>query len=65
LPRTLGASNHFETGGFIRSRAGVRYPDIQFHFLPLAVNYDAHHWRASTAFRHTRAMRSRSQGWCA
>ena len=30
----LGASNHFETGGFIRSRAGVRYPDIQFHFLP-------------------------------
>src|SRR5262249_18422843 len=28
----LGASNHFETGGFIRSRPGVRYPDIQFHF---------------------------------
>ena len=34
----LGATNHFETGGFIRSRAGVPYPDIQFHFLPLAVD---------------------------
>src|SRR5208283_5391022 len=30
--RGLGASNHFEAGGFIRSRAGQRYPDIQFHF---------------------------------
>ena len=38
--RGLGASNHFEAGGFIRSRAGVRYPDIQFHFLPMAVAYD-------------------------
>ena len=36
----LGATNHFESCGFIRSRAGVRYPDIQFHFLPLAVSYD-------------------------
>ena len=38
--RGLGATNHFEAGGFIRSRAGVRYPDIQFHFLPMAVAYD-------------------------
>ena len=30
----LGATNHFESCGFIRSRAGVRYPDIQYHFLP-------------------------------
>ncbi len=36
----LGATNHFETGGFIRSRAGIRYPDIQYHFLPLAMSYD-------------------------
>ncbi len=35
-----GASNHFEAGGFIRSRAGVRHPDIQYHFLPVAANYD-------------------------
>ncbi len=36
----LGASNHFEAGGFIRSEAGLRWPDIQFHFLPAAVNYN-------------------------
>jgi choline dehydrogenase len=35
-----GATNHFETGGFVRSRAGVHYPDLQYHFLPLAVTYD-------------------------
>lgn len=38
--RGLGASNHFEAGGFIRSRAGVEYPDIQIHFLPTTVDYD-------------------------
>jgi choline dehydrogenase len=36
----LGASNHFEAGGFIRSDAGLRWPDIQFHFLPAAMRYD-------------------------
>jgi len=36
----LGASNHFESVAFIRSSAGVEYPDIQFHFLPIAVRYD-------------------------
>ncbi len=36
----LGASNHFESCGFIRSRAGIRYPDIQYQFLPLAMSYD-------------------------
>ncbi|WP_246327157.1 GMC oxidoreductase [Burkholderia guangdongensis] len=36
----LGASNHFEAGGFIRSEAGLRWPDIQFHFLPAAMRYD-------------------------
>ena len=41
LTRTgLGATNHFESCGFIRSRAGIRYPDIQFHFLPAAMRYD-------------------------
>jgi len=60
----LGASNHFETGGFIRSRAGVRYPDIQFHFLPLAVNYDGSALAREHGFQaHTGPMRSRSQGW--
>ena len=38
----LGASNHFEAGGFIRSDKGLRWPDIQFHFLPAAMRYDGH-----------------------
>ena len=60
----LGASNHFETGGFIRSRAGVRYPDIQFHFLPLAVNYDGSALAREHGFQaHVGPMRSRSAGW--
>jgi choline dehydrogenase len=60
----LGISNHFETGGFIRSRAGVRYPDIQFHFLPLAVNYDGSSLAREHGFQaHAGPMRSRSQGW--
>ncbi|MDH3441108.1 MAG: choline dehydrogenase, partial [Gammaproteobacteria bacterium] len=36
----LGATNHFESCAFIRSRAGVQWPDIQFHFLPAAMRYD-------------------------
>ena len=36
----LGATNHFEAGGFIRSEKGLRWPDIQFHFLPAAMRYD-------------------------
>lgn len=35
-----GASNHFEAGGFIKSNKDVSYPNLQFHFLPLAVRYD-------------------------
>ena len=59
----LGASNHFETGGFIRSRAGVPYPDIQFHFLPLAVSYDGTSLAREHGFQaHVGPMRSRSSG---
>lgn len=36
----LGATNHFETGGFVRSRPGVEAPDIQLHFLPIGMSYD-------------------------
>jgi choline dehydrogenase len=36
----LGATNHFESCAFIRSNAGVKWPDIQFHFLPAAMRYD-------------------------
>ena len=60
----LGATNHFETGGFIRSRVGVRYPDIQYHFLPLAVTYDGSSLAREHGFQaHVGPMRSRSRGW--
>ncbi len=36
----LGSTNHFESCAFIRSRAGLRWPDIQYHFLPAAMRYD-------------------------
>ncbi|WP_396586730.1 choline dehydrogenase [Bermanella sp. R86510] len=36
----LGASNHFESCGFIRSKAGIKWPDMQYHFLPAAMRYD-------------------------
>src|SRR5690606_34274238 len=36
----LGTSNQFESAAFLRSAPGVEYPDIQYHFLPLAVRYD-------------------------
>ena len=38
--RGLSVSNHFESGGFIRSDASLEWPDIQFHFLPAAMRYD-------------------------
>jgi len=60
----LGATNHFEAGGFIRSRAGVRYPDIQYHFLPMAVSYDGSSLAQEHGFQaHVGPMRSKSKGW--
>jgi choline dehydrogenase len=60
----LGATNHFETGGFIRSRAGERYPDIQYHFLPMAVSYDGSSLAREHGFQaHVGPMRSTSRGW--
>jgi len=35
-----GATNHFEAGGFARSNEHVEYPNLMFHFLPLAIRYD-------------------------
>jgi choline dehydrogenase len=40
LRRGVGASNHFEAGGFIRSNDSVDYPNLMFHFLPIAIRYD-------------------------
>ncbi|MBT8413854.1 MAG: choline dehydrogenase [Boseongicola sp.] len=59
----LGASNNFESCGFIRSRAGVEYPDIQFHFLPMAVRYDGKAAAEGHGFQaHVGPMRSPSRG---
>ena len=38
--RGPGATNHFEAGGFIRSNDDVAYPNLMFHFLPVAIRYD-------------------------
>jgi choline dehydrogenase len=59
----LGASNHFETGAFIRSRAGIRYPNLQYHFLPMAVSYDGASLAQEHGFQaHIGPMRSQSRG---
>ena len=59
----LGATNHFEACAFIRSRAGVPYPDLQMHFLPAAVRYDGRAAAAAHGFQvHIGPMRSPSRG---
>lgn len=59
----MGASNQFESAAFIRSRAGVPYPDIQYHFLPIAVRYDGQAAAEGHGFQaHTGPMRSKSRG---
>ncbi len=59
----LGASNQFESAAFIRSRAGVAYPDIQYHFLPIAVRYDGKAAAEGHGFQaHVGPMRSESRG---
>ncbi|WP_370211960.1 choline dehydrogenase [Roseovarius sp.] len=58
-----GASNQFESAAFIRSREGVDYPDIQYHFLPIAVRYDGQASAEGHGFQaHVGPMRSVSRG---
>jgi choline dehydrogenase len=58
-----GASNNLESAGFIRSAAGVDYPDIQYHFLPIAVRYDGQAAAEGHGFQaHVGPMRSKSRG---
>ena len=59
----LGATNHFEAAAFLRSRAGVDYPDIQYHFIPAAVRYDGKAAAKTHGFQaHVGPMRSKSRG---
>ena len=59
----IGATSHFESCGFIRSRAGIKYPDIQYHFFPMAINYDGSALATEHGFQaHVGPMRSKSRG---
>ena len=59
----LGASNQFESAAFLRSKPGVKYPDIQYHFLPIAVRYDGKAASEGHGFQaHVGPMRSPSRG---
>ncbi|MDN0083740.1 choline dehydrogenase, partial [Crenobacter sp. SG2305] len=59
-----GASNHFEAGGFIRSSDEFAWPNLQYHFIPLAMNYDGSNPVQSHGFQcHVGSMRSPSTGF--
>ena len=59
----LGTTNHFESCGFIRSKAGIEYPDIEYHFLPAAMRYDGKLAFSGHGFQvHVGPMRSKSRG---
>ncbi|MDE2447142.1 MAG: choline dehydrogenase, partial [Alphaproteobacteria bacterium] len=59
----LGATNHFESCGFIRHKAGIEYPDIQYHFLPAAMRYDGTAAFAGDGMQvHVGPMRTKSRG---
>ena len=58
-----GATNHFESGAFLRS-PNAAYPDMQFHFLPAAMRYDGSAAAEGDGFQaHVGSMRSASRGW--
>lgn len=62
--RGIGASNQFEAGGFIRSRESFAWPNIQYHFLPVAINYNGSNAVDAHGFQcHVGSMRSPSRGY--
>lgn len=62
--RGVGASNHFEAGGFIRSNDDVAYPNLMFHFLPIAIRYDGTQPAAEHGYQvHIGPMYSDVRGW--
>jgi choline dehydrogenase len=59
----IGASNQFEAGGFIRTRDDDLWPNIQYHFLPVAINYNGSNAIKMHGFQaHVGSMRSPSRG---
>ncbi len=62
--RGIGATNHFEGGGFCRSNPDVDYPNLMFHFLPMAVRYDGSKPAAGYGYQvHVGPMYSDARGW--
>lgn len=62
--RGPAATNHFEAGGFIRSNEEVAYPNVMFHFLPLAIRYDGSSPSGGHGYQvHVGPMYSNSRGW--
>ena len=60
----LGATNHFESTGFIRSRAGLKWPNVQFHFLPAVVRYDGKGNAGPQGYQiHFGINKLKSRGW--
>lgn len=60
----LGATNHFESTGFIRTHAGRKYPNVQFHFLPLNIRYDAKGGAEIPGYQiHSGVNNPYSRGW--
>ena len=60
----LGATNHFESCGFIRSKPGVEWPDLQYHFLPAAMRYDGRSAFDDHGFQlHIGHNKPKSRGW--
>jgi choline dehydrogenase len=64
LRRGPGATNHFEAGGFIRSNDQVDYPNLMYHFLPLAIRYDGSQPEGGHGYQvHVGPMYEESRGW--
>ena len=62
--RGPGASNHFEAGGFLRSNDDVSWPNLMFHFLPIAIRYDGSVSTEGHGYQfHIGPMFSNSRGW--
>jgi len=62
--RGPGVTNHFEAGGFLRSNDEVQWPNLMFHFLPIAVRYDGSVPAAGHGYQfHIGPMFSNSRGW--
>jgi choline dehydrogenase len=60
----LGASNQFEAGAFIRSKSSIQHPDLQYHFLPIAIGYESKGNKLPSSYQiDADILRPQSRGW--